>query len=77
MNSDKFEIYFVLASRFPTKKAYGVTTENTARAATELGHRSSIITPELGEKDVSTLNVLIVGSSISQYLLSSRLRKVI
>lgn len=39
------KIVFFLNSPFPTSKAYGVTTQNTVKAATELGHQCSILAP--------------------------------
>jgi hypothetical protein len=45
MEENKPKIVFILTARFPTEKAYGVTTEFSARAIKELGYLTSIITP--------------------------------
>ena len=66
-------IYFVLTSRFPTEKAYGVTTEFSARALEKLGYNVSIIAPVKGKTRDSNLKVEIIASRLFNILLSRKL----
>lgn len=65
-------IFFVLATRFPTEKAYGVTTEYSAQAVKNLGHEASIVTPFLDSRLKSGLEIYQTGKTLRRILLSER-----
>jgi glycosyltransferase involved in cell wall biosynthesis len=66
----KRKVWFILDVRFPTEKAYGVTTNFTAKAVQNLGsYDVSIITPKLDSNfssDVETIEVLMPLSRIRE-----------
>lgn len=65
-------INFILPSRFPTEKAHGVVTVETARAAMGLGFKVVIIAPNLSGKNVKN------PTDLKICLLNSRaLKKVV
>jgi glycosyltransferase involved in cell wall biosynthesis len=70
------EISFILVSKFPTSKAYGVTTEYSARAVKHLGYVTRIITHKLGSDPKSNIDVIAVGSKISKVILSDRIKRL-
>lgn len=69
------EISFILVSRFPTSKAYGVTTEYSARALKQLGHISRIVTNKFDGNLRSNIDIVEIGSRISKVILSNRIKK--
>lgn len=71
----KQKVYFVLPSRFPTQKAFGVTTEYSAQAVTKLGYQVYIIAPEMGDLKNTSNQVFILARYIAKILLSRRLKR--
>lgn len=65
---------FVLLSRFPTEKAYGVTTQFSARALKHLGYKTVIITPKSNSGENLKNEVKILGSNLRLRLLDKRLK---
>lgn len=74
---EKYDFYFVLLSRFPTEKAYGVTTENTAYALSNMGLKTLIITPKISLKRISKIGVISRMEFIARFLLSTRVKSFI
>jgi len=74
---EKYDFYFVLLSRFPTEKAYGVTTENTARALSNMGLKTLIITPVIFHKGISKIGVISRIEFIARFLLSTRVKSFV
>jgi len=74
MNKNSPKILFILTARFPTEKAYGVTTEFSARATKELGYFTSIITPKRDHDLLSMLYVDEVMGRLYAILLSSKIK---
>jgi len=70
-------IVFVLAARFPTEKAYGVTTELSAEAAKALGYSVIIATPKLDSTLESNINVCILADRLHRLLLSKKVKKFV
>jgi len=70
-------VAFILTSRFPTEKAYGVTTEYSARAIFNLFYDVVIITPFKDRHFESKINVLEIQGGISSKLLSSKTKRFI
>lgn len=61
-------VYFVLATRFPTEKAYGTTTEFSAQAVNKLGYKTAVIT-SFKDKDLdSEVEVVQVGTTLRNLL---------
>jgi glycosyltransferase involved in cell wall biosynthesis len=77
MAAKKVDIFFILTSRFPTEKAYGVTTENTANAAFELGHRTYVLTPIAGTSNLTNLKVIPLASRAAQFFLTRKFQKLL
>jgi len=71
------KLVFVLAARFPTEKAYGVTTELSAEAAKSLGHTVIISTPKLDPHLNSNLTVTSLANRLYRLLLSNRIKKFV
>lgn len=61
-------MYFVLATRFPTEKAYGITTEYSAQAVNKLGHETVVLTSLKDEDSVSGVEVVQFGYSLRRLL---------
>lgn len=61
-------VYFVLATRFPTEKAYGITTEYSAQAVKNLGYRVSVLTSNKSDSQKSEVEVVQVGHFLLKYL---------
>jgi glycosyltransferase involved in cell wall biosynthesis len=57
-------VIFVLGTRFPTEKAYGVTTEQTALAVEACGFRVKVITPWNDTNYFSNVEIEVVGASL-------------
>lgn len=74
---EKYQINFVLLSRFPTEKAYGVTTEYTARALSNTGFKVRIITPKIFHKGKSKLEVISRMEFFARFLLSNNIKSLI
>lgn len=74
MAISKFDVFFILTSKFPTNKAYGVTTENTARAFMHLGYRTSVVTPNPGDPVLSELEIIPLANVLANTLLTNNLR---
>lgn len=70
------KIWFVLNTRFPTEKAYGVTTGMTARAVNEIsGFQSCVITPQRDLKEespVESIEVKMPLGRVYNHLFQSR-----
>ena len=71
------EIIFILPARFPTEKAYGVTTEYSARALEKIGYLVKILTPEIGNSRESNIVVEMIGGKIAKVLLSRKLKSIL
>jgi len=71
------EIVFILPTRFPTEKAYGVTTEYTARAIQKIGYPVKIITPEIGTSRESKILIEMTGSQLAKNILSRKFKRFI
>jgi glycosyltransferase involved in cell wall biosynthesis len=71
------KLVFVLAARFPTEKAYGVTTELSAETANALGYGVIIATPKLDSTLKSNLTVSILADRLYRLLLSNRIKKFV
>lgn len=69
-------VIFVLASRFPTEKAYGTTTEYSAQALSNLGFRVTLVTPKLGKSQNTKVNIEVLGGKLHKILLSNRIRNL-
>jgi glycosyltransferase involved in cell wall biosynthesis len=74
MINSKFNVFFILTSKFPTEKAYGITTENTARAFMHLGYRTSVVTPNPGVRVLNKLEIIPVANVLANRLLTNNLR---
>ena len=74
---EKYHFKFVLLSRFPTEKAYGVTTEYTARALSNIGFKTQIITPKIFPKGTSKLEVISRIEFVARFLLSNKIKSLI
>ena len=74
------KIIFNMTSRYPTSKAYGVTTGETARALRELGNEVKIVAPQHPncKSDLYENEILGVSSPVSIFLrkYSSNIRGV-
>lgn len=58
----KKNVWFVLDIRYPTEKAYGVTTNFTANAIQNLGdYDVTVITPKFDDSFISSVNCLEIG----------------
>jgi len=58
----KKKVWFALDVRYPTEKAYGVTTNFTANAIQNLGHYDvTVITPKLDNSFSSSVNSIEIG----------------
>jgi glycosyltransferase involved in cell wall biosynthesis len=68
-------IFFILLSRFPTDKAYGVTTEHSAKAVYKLGYKTYVITPISDSSKVGPIFISVIGHKIYEYLLNRELVK--
>ena len=68
-------LFFILASRFPTEKAYGVTTEFSAQAAKKLNFDVNIVTPKYDYTLSSSVRVIQKGEVLYRILLSNNLKK--
>jgi glycosyltransferase involved in cell wall biosynthesis len=68
---------FVLASRFPTERAYGVTTEYSAQAVVNQGYRSTIVTPFFDLRLPTDNKVDNVGEIIAKLFLNKKYFKFI
>ena len=64
------KVYFLMTSRYPTNKAYGVTTGETARALRELGNEVKILSPSSSDSnyDYYKNEVQEIFSPVSSYL---------
>ena len=63
---------FILAARFPTDRAYGVTTEHSAKAVANQGYESTVATP-FSDLSLPTANkVDVIGSTIAKIFLNKR-----
>ena len=65
----------MLLSKFPTTRAYGVTTELSALTVKKLGYYSLIVTPKLGEYPPSGNEVIEIAPKIRSVLLTNYLSK--
>lgn len=70
-------LFFILASRFPTEKAYGVTTEFSAQAARKLNIDVNIVTPKYDRTLSSSVSVIQSGGTFYKILLNNKLKKFI
>lgn len=68
---------FILASRFPTEKAYGVTTEYSAKAVVNQGYRSTIVTPFFDPHLPTANKVDTIGQNIAKLFLNKKYFKFI
>lgn len=68
---------FVLPYRFPTKRAYGVTTEFTARALKKLGYSVSILSSRKDSNLETEIDIELIAPAISRILMSDRIKKFI
>ena len=64
------KVYFLMTSRYPTNKAYGVTTGETARALRELGNEVKILSPSTSDSnyDYYKNEVQEIFSPVPSYL---------
>ena len=77
MLDKSFRIVFVLLARFPTERAYGVTTEYSAIAAQNLGYDVQIVTPKTDSLIKSKVKVQLVGSKLYEILLTNSVIKML
>ena len=74
MKSQPWHFVFLSLSRFPTNKAYGVTTEFTALAAKNLDFKVTISTPLFDKSLSSELLVSATANHLADKLLSRKIR---
>lgn len=74
--SKSYRFAFVLPVRFPTEKAYGVTTENTAWAVAQANFDVFIVTPRFDERFKTKLPHQLIGKTLHRILLSFDIPKV-
>ena len=60
---------FILLSRYPTKKAYGVTTRYSAKALKDLNYQTKIVTPFSYKPENSEVDIEIIGNRVARFLL--------
>jgi len=70
-------VAFILTSRFPTEKAYGVTTEYSARAVLNLFYDVVITTPFKDRHFESKINVDEIQGVIASKLLSPKIQRFV
>ena len=75
MLSQSKNIFFIIPSRYPTEKAYGVTTEYTALALKNLGHNVTIICSYKEKNQNTDLPIFAINSLIIRLLTSKRIIK--
>jgi glycosyltransferase involved in cell wall biosynthesis len=75
VSNSKPQFIFVLLSKFPTTRAYGVTTELSALTVRKFGYYSLIVTPKLGEYPPSGNEIIEIAPKIRSVLLTNYLSK--
>lgn len=75
MLATNLQFVFVLLSRFPTEKAYGVTTKFSAMAVNDLGYLTEIVTPTSYITNNFPIKVVQIGKFVAKILLSNRFKK--
>ena len=75
MSFESKNIFFIIPFRYPTEKAYGVTTEYTARALENLGHKVTIICSYSDKNQNTNIPVFAINPLIIRILTSKKIRK--
>jgi hypothetical protein len=73
MKNNKIVLFPVL-SRYPTEKAFGITTRFTAEAVQSLGYETYILAPKRGFKIESKVSTIIIGEGLHNKLLNNRIK---
>ncbi len=74
---DKMTVLFPILARYPTEKAYGVTTKYTAEAIQNLGFDTFILTPKPGAHQYSKVPTVALGKFFYQLAMNDRINILI
>lgn len=67
-------VLFPVLSRYPTEKAFGITTRFTAEAVQSLGYETYILAPKRGFKLESTVSTIMIGERFHNKLLNNKIK---
>lgn len=70
---NKLTVLFPILARYPTEKAYGVTTKYTAEAIQNLGFDTFILTPKPGLHQYSKVPTVALGNFLYHLVMNDRI----